>query len=420
MMQEGTGPSASTVGEATEDAAGKAMGGVDDWEKDGENSAASTRVTHSGDKDEDDAKAAASDDKDELDGRNPAAAGSTDPMGARTEGLQSNFEWNGADLTVKPNHDSEEVMLVPRISADGVSDSIDIYKDLVRKHAEYIRSTMRYISAILDDETGMFIKDHQKRGKIDPSRIHQYWRTDEVFRVFEHVAGDRNYAIVLVVDGSGSMSGTPIKQATAGAVIIAEALDDLEIPFSVMVYNTGYVSRLDEDHMDVYEVTSDPKRPYVCTPAPPGTFSGGAIVNTLYKPLDESRMTVSDKCKLGYMIARGAGGCNDDAYAIRFAANMLHKYHDRENKIMIVLADGYPAGHSGGMWINDVHYNQDDALKQMVKIAMDTEINVIGLGIEGCDLADYYPQSQTIKNLSDIPKVLGELLKESIRTGRRQ
>jgi len=420
MMNSGSGgrPSTTTIDKASKEAAKKLMQGVDDWESSGEDSKSATRTTHSGDSDTDEAKASASDQEDMDDGRNPAAAGGGE-MGNRNEGLQNDFEWTGPDLTIKPDHSSSELMLIPKISSPGVADSINVYKEVASDHKEYIRSTMRYISAILDDETGMFIKTHQEKGKIDPNRVAQYWRTDEIFRTFEHIAGDRNYAIALVVDGSGSMSGDPIRQATAGAVVIGEAIDDLEIPFSVIVYNSGYVSRLDEEHMDIYEVSTDPSRPYVSKPAPPGTFSGGGIINTLYKSFSDGRMSIADKCRLGYMVHNGAGGCNDDAYAIRFATNLLHQYKDRQNKIMIVLADGYPAGNAGGMFIGDEHYDEDESLKRIVKLSMRSGIHIVGLGIAGCDLSAYYPISQTIDSLKDIPATLGELLKDTIRNKRR-
>lgn len=113
----------------------------------------------------------------------------------------------------------------------------------------------------------------------------------------------KDAAVVLLIDLSGSMSGSKVVQARKTAICLAEALTACRIPYYVMGFHADMGADAVHDHF----VTWANKK--------------------------------SDRESL---ISMDAHGNNFDGYSIRYAGEVLKKRQE-DNKILFVISDGQPA-----------------------------------------------------------------------------
>lgn len=116
-------------------------------------------------------------------------------------------------------------------------------------------------------------------------------------------------AVALLIDESGSMSGTRSEVAMATAIILQNFCEQLKIPMAIYGHSTGS---------------------YECE---------------LYSYIEFDTYTKKDKYRLTDI---GARGCNRDGAALRYTAERLMT-RPEEAKLLILISDGQPNG-NGGYW----------------------------------------------------------------------
>jgi cobalamin biosynthesis protein CobT len=218
-----------------------------------------------------------------------------------------------------------------------------------------------------------------KFGKLHAGSLHRLVSgrgTEAESRVFrQHVTSDTlDTAVSLLVDCSGSMSGTKYDTACAAAVSVAMALRPLHIPYNVLGFSTEYYG--------------------TCRP----------IINVFN---DWNENVTQDEMLRRFGVVAGELQDNSDGDCVAWAANYLQQRKEKR-KILIVLSDGAPAGR---FWAG----NPSAYTKEVVKTLEQRKVvEVYGIGILDRNVEKYYTKHMVINKVSELPSVLLSTLEKAI------
>lgn len=212
-----------------------------------------------------------------------------------------------------------------------------IYQDnnrLLEAPKEFLKNAYRmreYLKKILEPQKKSISKN-KRRGQIDRGSLWKYAVNDDKMFQRRNNPHNNDYAIYIMVDGSGSMGNTKFKEAFFATMLLEEVLCDL-VPLKIVMFNTDgtYI-----DH-NIVKNFSDNKK---------GSYS------------------------YSFLSKNGSYGANADGLSIRFATYELLKRKERD-KMLIVLSDGQPngsLGYNGKIAINDVRNTVDFARDNGIKV----------------------------------------------------
>lgn len=183
---------------------------------------------------------------------------------------------------------------------------------------------------------------------------------------------EKDYAITLLVDLSGSMRGRKIEETFKAVVVLCEVLNKLSIKTEIL----GFNDRLHEFQSFSTTISDDVRR-----------AAGGM--------LDE--------------VSSSHARYNDDGWALQQASARLAR-EDASEKFLIVLSDGRPEPSSQ-------HAGPGHELRSTVESIMrESDQKLVGLGIGPGTrhVETYYPNSIADVAVTDMAKKLADLLREAI------
>lgn len=217
----------------------------------------------------------------------------------------------------------------------------------------------------------------QKRGKLDQSRLSRIGMRDAPGfneRIFKNkiVADTVNTAVMVLLDASGSMSGSKWAHAAkSGQLLNATVSRALGIPLEILAftdYNEGTV---------IYE---------------------GKRFNQLRVGDDEILERLS--LAVGYMSG------NADGEAVLFAYNRL-KDRREKRKVLIVVSDGAPAASRSG--------SIREYTKEVVEsIEADHAVDIYGLGLMSTAVSRFYTKHVIVNHGDSLEQALLTLIDKSI------
>lgn len=223
------------------------------------------------------------------------------------------------------------------------------------------------------------------RGKLQRSLVHRVLLKDSSIqsKIFKrHVKSQvDDCAITILVDASGSMSGSKYLHASCAMMILSETIANvLHIPCELLAFTdgTGFKNAKYGKHaQDMFIIRA---------------FNE----NLLGVPELTARLaTVSQ-----FM------GANGDGEAIVWALDRLLK-QKQKRKLLIVLSDGQPVTDTGG--------NIRAYTKAVVsKIQNTPNLTCVGIGIMSEAVKDYYKHHRVIQDAKDIEHTLLDVLREAI------
>ena len=214
----------------------------------------------------------------------------------------------------------------------------------------------------------------QVQGKIHSKNVHRVYSGNKIPgatpRIFKKKDGSRlnkNSAVELLLDCSGSMSGSKYAIGSACVVALNETLTALQIEHEIL-----------------------------------GFTSNNRLITYVFKPYGKrvSKETMTDimssqQVNMHY---------NCDGDSILYAAErLLNRKEDR--KLLIVLSDGSPCGANSG--------NADKYLKKVCNdIETKTPIDLVGIGVTTDVVKRYYKHHCVVNDPEDLDMVLFNVLKE--------
>lgn len=255
-------------------------------------------------------------------------------------------------------------------------------KEASKSHLDYFKHKIK--SIMHDNNAKRHAGSYRSGKKINTKSLYKVpCHNDKIFKR-KVKRNHKDYSVVLLIDESGSMSGSRIDSAAESAVLLSEVLHSAGIEFEVHGFNNS-----------------------------------SRIYKTFNQPFNQR---IKDQLELIIPNAvHGDSGGNNDGYAVNLAARRL-KGKSGE-RIIIVLSDGQPAPASNSLTNEEkkglpVKYRKysDFDLKQEVEEASKRNI-LIGIGIESDCVYDYYPQAGRCNNVEELPNTVLQLLKNNIKRG---
>lgn len=195
------------------------------------------------------------------------------------------------------------------------------YETAARNLSGISKRLQKRVEQILEDQNeGGVCKNLLKGNKVNPAAS-----ASSNGKIFKRniLPESKDIAISLLIDESGSMSGTRIQKALEMAIIIEDFCRGLGVPLSIV------------GHCD----------------------SSGVCLRNYIRFEDEN---ANRKYNLSEM---RAGGCNRDGFALRYCINNLLE-REEENKLMIIISDGRP---------NSNYYSGEMAEKDLQEIKKEFE-----------------------------------------------
>tara|TARA_Y100001978_G_scaffold203081_1_gene226525 strand:+ start:1030 stop:3021 length:1992 start_codon:yes stop_codon:yes gene_type:complete len=220
-------------------------------------------------------------------------------------------------------------------------------------------------------------------------RLHLRGRAPQIMMGMDNVRRRRtegneiDTAVSILVDCSGSMSGSPMALAGQSAIALGECLQSGRIPFEIIGHTTFHWRKemrelLWEAHDKGFRYERE------C-----------GVYMPVFKPFNKEL----NKCKhlMGF-IPTAADNSNADADAILMCADRLMQ-RTESNKIMMVLADGYPAWHGsrGGRSQNEITRDAVDKVDKM-------GIKSVGIGIDCDSVKQFFPRWVVVNDVDDLAK----------------
>ena len=227
---------------------------------------------------------------------------------------------------------------------------------------------------------------HHKRGKLDTRRLYAHTSSDRVFKK-DKVRPVFNLNCLILIDASGSMSGSRASNAAQAAVTLAEAMEKVGAEYEIVDFNSSNGA-----------VTG---------------FPCGATYINVRKNFNEALSTV---CKQ-QIVTPFAGSQNSDGWAVKWAIERVKTYSagDGAKNMVFVISDGSPAGPSPHGMTSNAH------LRQVLKDAENDDTILFSVGIDGMDTGRYYGAHgyATVRNsdtlAQDIVVPLKVALKKAIK-----
>lgn len=231
----------------------------------------------------------------------------------------------------------------------------------------------------------------RERGTLDKKNLarmasNKNYRT--IFKEFTKTE-TKNVAVELLIDLSGSMSGSKVQVAREAATAMGEALKDLGIPFEV----TGFSSVMSREVSEYSRTLGDVTR---------FNRTQEALKLEIFKSFDCQNMSGITKLQSSQQ--------NPDGECVTWAAKRL-ALRKEKRKILIVFSDGEPAtGDSNrGILCSD--------LKSKIQKIQKSGIECVGVGIATDSVKHFYPDYLVLRNIADLPKTAMKKLSSLILKG---
>ena len=192
-------------------------------------------------------------------------------------------------------------------------------------------------------------------------------------------------AVSLLVDCSGSMHGQPMVLAGHSAIALSECLSAGQIPYEVIGHTTTSLKRKNSDLF--YDQGKRYERE--C-----------GVNMPLFKPFEKNL----NQCRhlMGF-IPTASDNSNADADALLYAGRRLLE-REETNKILMLLADGYPAWRGRG--------DQNQLTRDAVVRLQDQGVKCVGIGINCDSVKQFFENWVVVEDLNDLSKhVLDQVAK---------
>lgn len=237
------------------------------------------------------------------------------------------------------------------------------------------------------------------RGKINPRALVRV-AVSSSKNVFRQLVEQESFdtCVQLMIDHSGSMGCNQLDLAAKSSIILGEVLNQLKIPFSVMGFTTG-------------STNVATKRFYAADISDQKLYTRwGNHALTMYKDFDEGWIFSNHKL---INMSDHSGHNTYDAESLRLAAVRLLARKEKR-KILFWLNDGHPQP-------NDMDdRNAHISYLRKISTAVDSQIELIAIGVQTDAVKNYYKNYVIISNISDLPKACLTQMDNILRSNKNK
>jgi nitric oxide reductase activation protein len=309
------------------------------------------------------------------------------PMDNLSEIIQQSAEEHAVlSQTYRVWDNSHDIVHTPRCKS-GAS-----HHDLLSAVLPYVSGVrQRLIQSLKAQSINRWLGD-QESGAVNPRTLHRLI-TGASARIFRKRVRSqtKSTAASLLIDLSGSMRGRKLELARHSALVFCEALDKLNIPTSVIGFNTTNETKVLEEAM---QATNLPEQELL------SRYRFLPLRHTLFKHFHEPWRNVSSR-----FLRMKNQGVTPLGESLRFTALQLAD-RPEERKVILCLTDGRPVA---GVTNEDLAFTH--ARKSILQIEK-AGIEIVLIGIcESC-VKNLHSKHVIINSLSELPgSVIRELQK---------
>lgn len=288
-------------------------------------------------------------------------------------------------------------------------------------------------SVMLDNKYDRFVKN-RRTGKLDTRSLYKIETSSKLFKRKE-ARKNKNYAVSLVVDCSGSMAGDgKIKMAGDSAQKLSEHLSKIGIKHNIVTFATHVheIKKFDTStSKDIAEKIigevnhSVEYYPYLFwdentrvknqkNGSEMYKYLGISFTHTQRRNMQDEYSRRGIKFRI-----EGSSGYNSDAEALMFARKLLLK--ETGSKIMVFLSDGQPAPIYASFEspVNKGYSQEDFDVKHEVDITLKSGIELYSIGILSDAVNKFYPPKRTcsIREIEQLYPHIIKLIKLNLKRG---
>lgn len=253
------------------------------------------------------------------------------------------------------------------------------YGNLMRHVKPHVRPIQNALERALKVRENARWTPERERGRVDARNLGKLLTDPNFRKPFRDFTKEdvSNVAVELLIDMSGSMSGSKVTLAKESAIAMGEALAGIGIAFEV----TGFHTEGSHEVSNFARGMKDLSR---------FNRTSEALHYHIFKSFDSPRMHG--------LCAVGAYGNNTDGEAVKWAGKRVAERHEKR-KIMIVFSDGNPVAHGDRSIMN---HDLKKAVADLNKIGVET----VGVGIMSSAVDRFYPDHIVIHNLNELPSMV--------------
>ena len=235
-----------------------------------------------------------------------------------------------------------------------------------------------------------------RSGRLHAAGLHRLTVNDD--RIFRRKleAPSKDTAVTLLVDNSGSMSGSKIRTAMSAAYALSQTLERVGIRHEVLGFTTLTHDRYPAGY-NMTVIGAEARR----------IGRDFSRIEPLYIPIFkgvDERLTPQVKTRFADAWSnRHFLVQNVDGESVEIAGLRLLKQPEKR-KVLIVLSDGAPAAIAAD-W-----RALRDHLKNVVESLTKRGVETIGIGVQSEEVKRFYPKYFILNDVASLPKtVMGEL-----------
>ncbi|MBQ0772358.1 MAG: hypothetical protein KBT59_10960 [Sphingomonadales bacterium] len=207
-------------------------------------------------------------------------------------------------------------------------------------------------------------------------------------------------AITLLLDQSGSLLGDKILHLAAATRWLAEEFEKRDFAFEIL----GFTTSMWKGGQSRTQWSADGKPEY------PGRLND--LLHLVYKSFDDKFSEDAIKTMMHPQLLRD----NVDGEALQWAASRLESRHE-PGKILVIVSDGAPVDDS--TWIqNGPSFMKRHLFDVRAAIAEAGSIQLGGVGL-GYEVDQYYPVSESSKDLAKIPAMIIDVCKTLVLNSKK-
>lgn len=292
-----------------------------------------------------------------------------------------------------PTTDHDLVEIAPIVGRERLIDGK--VKEIDDKVSDMVNVIQSDFERAFVSEQRSHWRGSQTRGRINPSQLSRL-RTGDV-RVFrkKEIHRTQDFDVQLVIDCSGSMSGSRINLACQAAYAMGMALSRIGINFEIIGFTSrGSITLGEERHA-----------------RPSGIVYArrDAIYMPVFKDFSEqwSPQVMQRLATWAALDDYGYLRENVDGESLMIAARRLAAQKS-PGKAMIVLSDGSPACSSEDREALSRH------LRKTTKVIQNANIHLVGIGIQHEGVSHYFDNYSVIHSLNDLPVEVISKIREII------
>jgi len=296
------------------------------------------------------------------------------------------------DLVITRHHPKRKLMM-----PDDEQHGRDEYERKLRGMTGAPNVIRRKLERALSAKMNRGWEGGREQGKLDTKRLVSAFNgKPDVYKERDPVP-EIDTATTILIDCSGSMSGSKIRLANEIAIALAEALERTTVSYEILGFTDRSIG-----WKRFYREKVKGKEPF-------SRVEG--LLHYVFKDYNESLLRA--KPALGGIHCYADRRENVDGEAIQWASRRLLKRHEKR-KVMLVLSDGLPAfacSRAGGYEDYDL-MGADAHCRYAVDEAIKSGIDMIGIGIQDSSVKKFYPDHVVVRNLDDLQKtVISKLAK---------